>query len=42
MNLEFANLRVNLDSYIDQNAFNVTVTFDIVGLMHQLKNLPSS
>ena len=27
-----ANLRVNLDSYIDQNAFNVTVTFDIVGL----------
>ena len=23
-----ANLRVNLDSYIDQNAFNVTVTFD--------------
>ena len=32
MNLEFTKLRVNLDSYIDQNAFNVTVTFDIVGL----------
>ena len=26
------NLRVSIDSYIDQNAFNVTVTFDIVGL----------